>query len=317
MARLLDPGGDLFGGRVISQADSTVGTVKSLDVVLGQPDATLILDDTAGVWPAHGANLIQVERYIFFPACAGRFGTGRPALLQEGRDEDAARGTLAAVGRVLDAVHDRVFPAGGEEEEEEGKAGGGRAPPLPPPPAPTRDVRVHLAAERAAVLAGCVLVLSGCAPLGADPLASPVGKAALALGARIEAAVVAGRTTHVVAAVEGTAKAAAGRAAGAAVVGPDWVFAAMFLWRRGEEARFPPPPPPLPMQEGTGGAGGAGQARPPPARTAAEDLAAAAAAAGGGRGQGQQHHQHRPPGGGHPAPPPMVVDEDDRIQGVL
>jgi len=310
MARLLDPSGTLFGGRVISQADSTVGHVKSLDVVLGQPDATLILDDTAGVWPAHAANLIQVERYIYFPACAGRFETGRAGLLVEGRDEDAGRGTLAAVGRVLAAVHDRVFSndvGGGAGGGADG-AGAGASDPRRPrlAPKPSDDVRVHLAAERAAVLAGTVLVLSGCAPLRADPAASPVGRAAASLGARIDTAVVAGTTTHVVAALDGTAKAAAGRAAGASVVGPDWVFSALFLWRRADEAAFPPPPLPTP-RGGEGAGAAAGDARlPGGARTAAEDLAAAAAAAGGGR-RSRSRPPLAAPGDG----------EDDRIQGVL
>ena len=43
----------------------------------------------------------QVERYVFFPACAERFGTARPALLDQARDEDPDHGMLAAVLRVL------------------------------------------------------------------------------------------------------------------------------------------------------------------------------------------------------------------------
>ena len=73
MARLLDPRGELFGGRVISQGDSTRAHRKSLDVVLGSDLTTLILDDTRAVWPEHEGNLLLVDRYIFFPACAGRF----------------------------------------------------------------------------------------------------------------------------------------------------------------------------------------------------------------------------------------------------
>lgn len=42
-----------------------------------------------------------MERYVFFPACAERFGTARPALLDQGRDEDADQGMLAAALRVL------------------------------------------------------------------------------------------------------------------------------------------------------------------------------------------------------------------------
>lgn len=49
MARLLDPGGGLFEGRVISHGDSTRQGMKDLDVVLGEERAVLILDDTEQV----------------------------------------------------------------------------------------------------------------------------------------------------------------------------------------------------------------------------------------------------------------------------
>jgi len=41
------------------QADSTQRHVKDLDVMLGAESAVVILDDTVGVWPNHGDNLIQ------------------------------------------------------------------------------------------------------------------------------------------------------------------------------------------------------------------------------------------------------------------
>ena len=43
------------------QGDSTQQHVKSLDVVLGAEMAVLIVDDTAGVWPQHSRNLLQVS----------------------------------------------------------------------------------------------------------------------------------------------------------------------------------------------------------------------------------------------------------------
>lgn len=58
----------LFG-----QGDSTQRFVKDLDVVLGGPAQVLILDDTAAVWPRHGGNLLPINRYIYFRACAERF----------------------------------------------------------------------------------------------------------------------------------------------------------------------------------------------------------------------------------------------------
>lgn len=46
MAKLLDPNKVYFNSRVISHSDSTQRYQKSLDVVLGQESAVLILDDT-------------------------------------------------------------------------------------------------------------------------------------------------------------------------------------------------------------------------------------------------------------------------------
>ena len=45
---------------MLVQGDSTQQHVKSLDVVLGAEMAVLIVDDTAGVWPQHSRNLLQV-----------------------------------------------------------------------------------------------------------------------------------------------------------------------------------------------------------------------------------------------------------------
>ena len=56
------------------QGDSTQRYVKDLDVVLGRERCVLILDDTEGVWPRHRDNLVQIERYLYFPADAARFG---------------------------------------------------------------------------------------------------------------------------------------------------------------------------------------------------------------------------------------------------
>ena len=44
---------------------------------------------------------MQVERYIFFPKCAERFGLVSPGLLLEGRDEDGEQGMLHSALQVL------------------------------------------------------------------------------------------------------------------------------------------------------------------------------------------------------------------------
>lgn len=91
------------------QRDSTQKHVKNLDVVLGADTSVLILDDTEGVWPQHVANLIQVDRYIFFPACATRFGRSHKCLLEKGQDEDADKGMLSTALQVMQQVHTTLF----------------------------------------------------------------------------------------------------------------------------------------------------------------------------------------------------------------
>ena len=76
---------------------------------MGADTSILILDDTEGVWPQHAANLIQVDRYIFFPACATRFGRSHKCLLETGQDEDADKGMLSTSLRVLKQVHTTLF----------------------------------------------------------------------------------------------------------------------------------------------------------------------------------------------------------------
>lgn len=83
--------------------------MKSLDVVLGADTAVLILDDTEGVWPGHAANLIQVDRYIFFPACITRFGRSHKSLLETGKDESVDTGMLSTALRVMQQVHHSLF----------------------------------------------------------------------------------------------------------------------------------------------------------------------------------------------------------------
>lgn len=72
MAKLLDPKGTLFHGRVISKGDEgdpfdgdeRVPKSKDLDGVLGMESAVVIIDDSVRVWPHNKHNLIVVERYL-------------------------------------------------------------------------------------------------------------------------------------------------------------------------------------------------------------------------------------------------------------
>lgn len=70
MAKVLDPTGALFAGRVISRGDDgdpedgdeRVPKSKDLEGVLGMESAVVIIDDSVRVWPHNKLNLIVVER---------------------------------------------------------------------------------------------------------------------------------------------------------------------------------------------------------------------------------------------------------------
>lgn len=71
MAKLLDPKGILFNGRVISKGDDgdpldgdeRVPKSKDLEGVMGMESSVVIIDDSVRVWPYNKMNLIAVERY--------------------------------------------------------------------------------------------------------------------------------------------------------------------------------------------------------------------------------------------------------------
>ena len=102
MAHLLDPSGDLFSGRIISNEESTNARVKDLDIVLGAEPAVLIVDDTDRVWPNNLRNLIRVDRYHFFSQKRARFRQPGAAVadknwVDEGRASQ--RHAFGAAGR--------------------------------------------------------------------------------------------------------------------------------------------------------------------------------------------------------------------------
>jgi RNA polymerase II C-terminal domain phosphatase-like 3/4 len=132
MAKVLDPTGTLFAGRVISRgddgdpfdSDERVPKSKDLDGVLGMESAVVIIDDSVRVWPHNRHNLIVVERYAsmlsfflmnccqmhlpnppfhlifcrytYFPCSRRQFGLPGPSLLEIDRDERPEDGTLAS-----------------------------------------------------------------------------------------------------------------------------------------------------------------------------------------------------------------------------
>ena len=126
IAKIIDPRGRLFAGRVVSAADSTKAHEKGLDVLLASEAHVLILDDTEHVWAAHRRNLLQIERYHFFGSSVRSWQPLARGLLEGGADEGAATGALATCLRLLKEAHAEFFRgSGGDGDAGDGAGDGG------------------------------------------------------------------------------------------------------------------------------------------------------------------------------------------------
>ncbi|KAK1438118.1 hypothetical protein QVD17_03921 [Tagetes erecta] len=222
MAKVLDPKGVLFNGRVISKGDdgdNVDGDPKSKDLegVLGMESAVVIIDDSIRVWPHNKLNLIVVERYIYFPCSRRQFGLPGPSLLEIDHDERPEDGTLASSLAVIEKIHQLFFLEKSLDEA---------------------DVRNILASEQRKILGGCRIVFSRVIPVGeASPHLHPLWQTAEQFGA-VCTNQIDEHVTHVVANSLGTDKVNWALATGRPVVHPGWVEASALLYRRANEHDF-------------------------------------------------------------------------------
>ncbi|KAG2706482.1 hypothetical protein I3760_05G104700 [Carya illinoinensis] len=225
MAKVLDPKGVLFAGRVISRGDDgdpidgdeRVPKSKDLEGVLGMESAVVIIDDSVRVWPHNKLNLIVVERYTYFPCSRRQFGLPGPSLLEIDHDERSEDGTLASSLGVIERIHQNFFSHHSLDEV---------------------DVRNILAAEQRKILAGCRIVFSRVFPVGeANPHLHPLWQTAEQFGA-VCTNQIDEQVTHVVANSLGTDKVNWALSTGRFVVYPGWVEASALLYRRANERDF-------------------------------------------------------------------------------
>lgn len=220
MAKVLDPKGVLFAGRVISRGDDaeTADTKsKDLEGVLGMESSVVIIDDSVRVWPHNKLNLIVVERYTYFPCSRRQFGLPGPSLLEIDHDERPDSGTLASSLGVIERIHQNFFASQSLEEV---------------------DVRNILASEQRKILDGCRIVFSRMFPVGdANPHLHPLWQTAEQFGASCTNQID-DQVTHVVAHSPGTDKVNWAIANGKFVVHPGWVEASALLYRRANEQDF-------------------------------------------------------------------------------
>ncbi|XP_031490042.1 RNA polymerase II C-terminal domain phosphatase-like 3 isoform X2 [Nymphaea colorata] len=225
MAKVLDPTGALFSGRVISKGDDgdpfdgdeRIPKSKDLDGVLGMESAVLIIDDSVKVWPHHRHNLILVERYTFFPCSRRQFGLFGPSLLEIDHDERPEDGTLASALAVIERIHHSFFSNQALNSV---------------------DVRDILVSEQRRILQGCKIIFSRVFPVGeANPHLHPLWKLAEQFGA-VCTNQLDEQVTHVVANSLGTDKVNWAISTGRFVVNPGWLEASALLYRRANEADF-------------------------------------------------------------------------------
>lgn len=277
MRQLIDPGRQHIKGSVIGlgQMDEfgelRPADKKRLDGELSGLDSiAVVLDDHVGVWPDHEENLIEIDRYLYFPSALKQFGMWRhgASLLEKRVDEVADRSTLSAAFEVLRRVHQDFFAeraahlalankkakdaemadlAWGLDSESEGDGEGDGAGRKKPEITPNRkDPQVPvtvpeiLALEKRKILAGTELVFSGVFPLDAAPQTHKMWRLAEQFGARCETQP-GPNTSHVVAKTWGTGKCQWAKENGKHVVSPDWLFCSAFLWSKADERAFNPP----------------------------------------------------------------------------
>lgn len=224
IAKVLDPTGTLFAGRVISRGDDNpvdgfqmVPKSKDLDGVLGMESGVVIIDDSLKVWPYNKQSLIVVERYTYFPCSRRQFGLSGPSLLEIDHDERVKDGTLASSLSVIERVHEKFFSHCNLNDA---------------------DVRNILSSEQRKILKGCRIVFSRIFPVEeANPHLHPLWQTAEQFGA-VCTNQIDEQVTHVVANLRGTDKVTWALSTGRFVVQPGWVEASALLYRRAKEHEF-------------------------------------------------------------------------------
>ncbi|KAG8367580.1 hypothetical protein BUALT_Bualt16G0086800 [Buddleja alternifolia] len=220
MAKLLDPGDTYFNSKIIAQGDCTQKYQKGLDVVLGQENAVVILDDTEAVWGKHKENLILMERYHFFASSCKHFGYNCKSLSELRSDESETDGALATVLKILQRIHSLFFDQERKDNLED------------------RDVRQVLKTVRKEILKGCKVVFTRVFPTSFPAEDHNLWKMAEKLGAtcslELDPSV-----THVVSMDAGTDKSRWALQEKKFLVHPRWIEASNYMWRKQTEEDFP------------------------------------------------------------------------------
>lgn len=235
VAEILDPSGNLFGGRIIAQGGTSYEELRDQPKALTRGLETresiaLVIDDSHHVWQAHAGSLIQAERYVYFPI-PGKTPRGQ-SMLERGIDEDAKRGNMMTIWKLVDKAHSAVFRSlerlgKGADDEQHMKNG-----------MFAWDVRVALVGLKEKVLRGVHIVFSHVIRQDMDPKKHELWVMAEAFGAKCSKEMVKGVTTHLVAGDGNTEKASVARSWGLPIVKPEWLIGSCLLWKKLDEKAF-------------------------------------------------------------------------------
>ena len=203
IAKLIDPTGKLFSGRIVSRSDvandTKMGLEKSLHrIFLGNTSMALIVDDREDVWRGEqGEQLILVRPFSHFKG-AVEVNNGPGVQLATGErlialvKEQLQQGTvtdmddqLLRVGHVLRELHENYYT----DQDKDGGSGGAEA----------RHTAALLGAKKRDILSGCVVTFSGLIPVNEPDPAEKclLWRLALSLGAQVTYELCS-RTTHLV-----------------------------------------------------------------------------------------------------------------------
>ncbi|XP_021721960.1 RNA polymerase II C-terminal domain phosphatase-like 4 [Chenopodium quinoa] len=220
MAKLLDPENQYFQTRIISRDDCPNQDRKGLNVLQVPEKLGLVLDDTEAIWQSNKDNLIVMDRYFYFSSGFRELGYKNcKSLAQLKRDEDEFDGALATILRVLTRIHHDFFY-------------------INPQYVSVRDARQVLKTNKRQVLRDCKIVFSAVFPRNFVAANHRLWKIAEELGATCSTELDSS-VTHVVSTDGGTEKSLWAVRGSKFLVNPKWIEAALFLWRRQLEDKFP------------------------------------------------------------------------------
>lgn len=244
VARIIDPTGKLFTGRMVSRSDipndKSGGLDKSLQrLFLGDTSMAVIIDDREDVWKGEQASqLLLVKPFHHFrggkevnnasgaisiaPGAAAvtvatpviALSGPSPGELLQPSDNSAPRDDqLVRCLEILRTLHSQYYQTSLSSPE----------PPVPLPPC--TPMAQLMTALRSQVLVGCVIAFSGIIPVNEkEPSSHPQWRLAISLGAQVSSNLT-NRTTHLLALTPQTQKAAqALQQKNVWVLHPDWLF---------------------------------------------------------------------------------------------